>query len=84
MIVAATLPDARKYAIPGEVKYIYDGSGRVVRALEVGHQVAAFYEARSKAIYWDGLTISRRNGKWRLFLLSVGRRLFRRAEGDHH
>ena len=33
---------------------IYDGRGQVVRALDVGHQVAAFYETRSKAIYWDG------------------------------
>ena len=33
---------------------IYDGAGRVVRTLDVGHQVAAVYESRSKAIYWDG------------------------------
>ena len=33
---------------------IYDGSGRIVRSLDVGHQVAAIYESRSKAIYWDG------------------------------
>ena len=33
---------------------IYDGSGRVVRSLDVGHRVAAVYESRSKAIYWDG------------------------------
>ena len=33
---------------------IYDGSGRVVRTLDVGHRVAAVYESRSKAIYWDG------------------------------
>ena len=33
---------------------IYDGSGRVIRTLEVGHRVAAVYESRSKAIYWDG------------------------------
>ena len=33
---------------------IYDQSGRVVRALDVGHQIAAVYESRSKAIYWDG------------------------------
>ena len=33
---------------------IYDGSGRVVRTLDVGHRTAAFYESRSKAIYWDG------------------------------
>ena len=33
---------------------IYDQSGRVVRALDVGHRIAAVYESRSKAIYWDG------------------------------
>ena len=33
---------------------IYDLSGRVVRTLDVGHQVAAVYESRSKAVYWDG------------------------------
>ena len=33
---------------------IYDQSGGVVRTLDVGHRVAAFYESRSKAIHWDG------------------------------
>ena len=33
---------------------IYDQNGQVVRTLDVGHRVAAFYERRSKAIYWDG------------------------------
>ena len=33
---------------------IYDGSGRVVRTLDVGYRTAAFYETRSKAIHWDG------------------------------
>ena len=33
---------------------IYDSSGQVVRTLDVGHQRAAIYESRSKAIYWDG------------------------------
>ena len=33
---------------------IYDQGGRVVRRLDVGHQTAAVYESRSKAIYWDG------------------------------
>ena len=33
---------------------IYDQMGRVVRTLDVGHRVAAVYESRSKAIYWDG------------------------------
>ena len=33
---------------------IYDSNGRVVRSLNVGHRVAAVYESRSKAIYWDG------------------------------
>ena len=33
---------------------IYDGMGQVVRTIDVGYQVAAVYESRSKAIYWDG------------------------------
>ena len=33
---------------------IYDGSGHVVRTLDIGHRRAAAYESRSKAIYWDG------------------------------
>ena len=33
---------------------IYDDGGRVIRALDIGHRIAAFYESRSKAIYWDG------------------------------
>ncbi len=33
---------------------IYDQRGRVVRRLNIGHRIAAVYESRSKAIYWDG------------------------------
>ena len=33
---------------------IYDGSGQVVRTLEVGHQIAGYYTDRTKAAYWDG------------------------------
>ena len=33
---------------------IYDLNGQIVRAINVGHQVAAVYKSRSKAIYWDG------------------------------
>ena len=33
---------------------IYDQTGHIVRTLEVGHQIAAAYENRSKAVYWDG------------------------------
>ena len=33
---------------------IYDQTGQVVRTLDVGHRVAAFYESRSQAIHWDG------------------------------
>ena len=33
---------------------IYDREGHAVRAIDVGHRVAAVYESRSKAIYWDG------------------------------
>ena len=35
---------------------IYDQSGHKVRQLEVGHRIAAVYESRAKAIYWDGRT----------------------------
>ena len=33
---------------------IYDTAGQVVRALDVGHRIAAVYESRSKAIHWNG------------------------------
>ena len=33
---------------------IYDGAGQVVRTIDVGHQIAAVYQNRSKAVYWDG------------------------------
>ena len=33
---------------------IYNGSGQVVRTLDVGRQTASIYESRSKAAYWDG------------------------------
>ena len=33
---------------------IYDSEGHAVRTLDVGHRIAAVYESRSKAIYWDG------------------------------
>ncbi len=33
---------------------IYDVNGRIIRTLDVGHRIAAVYESRSKAIYWDG------------------------------
>ena len=33
---------------------IYDRSGQVIRTLDVGHQIAAVYKSRAKAIYWDG------------------------------
>ena len=35
---------------------IYDQRGRVVRDIAVGHRIAAVYESRSEAIYWDGRT----------------------------
>ena len=35
---------------------IYDLSGGIVRRLDIGHQIAAVYESRAKAIYWDGRT----------------------------
>ena len=33
---------------------IYDINGEVVRDIDVGHQNAAKYDSRAKAIYWDG------------------------------
>ena len=33
---------------------IYDINGDVVRDIDVGHQTAAKYDTRAKAIYWDG------------------------------
>ena len=33
---------------------IYDINGRVVRALDLGHQAAGIYQNRSRAAYWDG------------------------------
>ena len=33
---------------------IYDRNGQIVRTIDVGHQTAAVYESRSKAVYWDG------------------------------
>ena len=33
---------------------IYDANGQVVRAIDVGHRIAAAYESRSQAIYWAG------------------------------
>ncbi len=33
---------------------IYAIDGKVVRHLELGHQVAGFYQSKSRAAYWDG------------------------------
>ncbi len=33
---------------------IYDVNGEMVRDIDVGHQTAAKYDTRAKAIYWDG------------------------------
>ena len=33
---------------------IYDGTGHIVRTLDVGYRIASAYENQSKAIYWDG------------------------------
>ena len=33
---------------------IYDVNGALVRDIDVGHQIAAKYDTRTKAIYWDG------------------------------
>ena len=42
-------------AAPTDVRVtIYDVQGRVVRALDLGHQAAGVYQSRSRAAYWDG------------------------------
>ena len=33
---------------------IYDAYGATVRSIDIGHQIAAVYDTRAKAIYWDG------------------------------
>ena len=33
---------------------IYDITGNVIRALDLGHQRAGVYQTRSRAAYWDG------------------------------
>ena len=33
---------------------IYDTNGALVRTIDIGHQTAAKYDTRAKAIYWDG------------------------------
>ena len=33
---------------------VYDVKGRMVRLMEMGHQLAGFYTARGDAVYWDG------------------------------
>ena len=38
----------------GVVLTIYDTTGITVRRLDLGHQLAGFYDSRSHAIYWDG------------------------------
>ena len=37
---------------------LYDKKGTVVRQLDLGHQPAGFYTARSKAAYWNGRNAS--------------------------
>lgn len=40
---------------PVDIKVmIYDVQGRVVRALDLGHQTAGVYHNRSRAAHWDG------------------------------
>ena len=33
---------------------IYDVTGRLVRALDLGHRPAGFYTTKDRAAYWDG------------------------------
>lgn len=42
-------------AKPAEVSLaIYSVDGKLIRALDLGHQAAGIYESRSRAAYWDG------------------------------
>ena len=42
-------------ATPADVTLtIYDINGRVVRALDLGHQAAGIYQSRARAAHWDG------------------------------
>ena len=48
---------------------IYDTKGAPVRQLDLGHQSAGYYTARTKAAYWDGRNDrGESGGKRRLFL----------------
>ena len=55
---------------------IYDLNGQIVRTINVGHQVAAVYESRSKAVYWDG-----RNGLGEQ--MASGVYFYRLSAGDY-
>ena len=45
----------------GEVRIgIYDVRGSLVQEWDLGHQSAGTYQRRSRAVYWDGNTISKR------------------------
>ena len=48
---------------------IYDGNGRVVRTLDVGHQVAAVYESRSKRSI--GMAETRSVSRWQAVCISI-------------
>ena len=67
---------------PAEVTLrIYSVSGKLVRALAVGHTPAGIYQSRSRAAYWDGRNdVGESCGEWRLFLHTHRRRFHSNAE----
>ena len=48
---------------------IYDTKGAVVRRLDLGHQSAGYYTARTKAAYWDGS--NERGNRWQAESISI-------------
>ena len=48
---------------------IYDGNGQIVRTLDMGHQTAAAYESRSKAVY--GMVETMSASRWQVVCIST-------------
>ena len=57
---------------------IYAVNGQVVRTLDLGHQVAGFYESRARAAYWDGRNAQGETRRQRCLFLYAHRRQFYR------
>ena len=55
VVAPNTIEEAFFAASDGIVKLsIYDATGSTVRSIDIGFKVAAVYESKDKAIYWDG------------------------------